>query len=289
MRSTSSRGTGTDSARWSAWAWTRPSATVMAGSSTANSSPPRRATSPAAWVRSRSPLAMIRRSPALCPSVSLTSLKSSRSSSSTTPRASSRVMAALTASLKARRFGSPDKGSCNASWARCSTICSRRNTVSRAPPPPPRGRPASRRPGRRPGRRSRGRKDRSHTMRTARTPRAPRRGAATASRGLAGRVGTPLGAAVATATATPPSRSSPPSDSSRPLGRSSGWPSRAGCHQAAPPLPFPVVVGRVKVVVSTVEPGPCVRQTRRCGPPDDAPPTGARARRPPGGRSARRA
>ena len=68
---------------------TAASASIPA-SSTANSSPPRRATirvptppTPLPLSRSRCPVTLSNRSPALCPRVSLTSLKSSRSSSST--------------------------------------------------------------------------------------------------------------------------------------------------------------------------------------------------------------
>ena len=101
---------------------------VTPGSRTANSSPPSRATSPVASSLEPSPVTVSRRSPALWPRVSLTSLKSSRSSSSTAPLVAVACMAASTASLKPA--GSrPVSGSCSASCARSSATSRSRSTA----------------------------------------------------------------------------------------------------------------------------------------------------------------
>ena len=91
-------------------------------SSTANSSPPRRAarSSSRSEPRRRSATVTSSASPAACPSVSLTLLKSSRSRNSTAGAVPSRVSAASTRSENSERFARPVSGSCRASCARRS-------------------------------------------------------------------------------------------------------------------------------------------------------------------------
>mmetsp|Transcript_41310 Transcript_41310/g.100812 ORF Transcript_41310/g.100812 Transcript_41310/m.100812 type:complete len:213 (+) Transcript_41310:2-640(+) len=108
------------------------------GSSTANSSPPTRATESSLrkLLASRPPTAWSTASPAAWPSVSLIRLKWSRSSATMawpSPQRCSRSCSSTRASSQARRFSSPVKASvlasrCNSAWACCSSRCLRRNS-----------------------------------------------------------------------------------------------------------------------------------------------------------------
>ena len=99
--------------------------------STANSSPPSRATVSAARsaLRSRSPQISSRRSPAAWPSESLTCLKSSRSRNATTAASPAASASAIRFSSSAR-FGSPVRESVNASA--CSSSSRRRRRPARS-------------------------------------------------------------------------------------------------------------------------------------------------------------
>lgn len=111
-------------------------ATSMEGSeasssSTANSSPPSRATVsvPRTQPRIRAPACTSSTSPAACPSESLTSLKSSRSMHSTAGERSparSAVMAAESRSHSSVRFARPVSGS----WRACAAMVSSRRRLS---------------------------------------------------------------------------------------------------------------------------------------------------------------
>ena len=107
------------------------------GRTTANSSPPSRATTSVSRMRASSTLAMsaITRSPAGWPSVSLTCLKLSRSSISSAPTVCSRRLRAISvrrSSPKRRRFFNPVSGSWLACWRSSCIRSLRLQTRTRA-------------------------------------------------------------------------------------------------------------------------------------------------------------
>ena len=112
-----------------------PSSALNAGNTTANSSPPRRATRSLSRMYSRSRFATprSRASPASCPSVSLITLKRSRSIIKSDTLPPSRLRSLINSSSCSRssaRFGSFVSSSCRARW-RISPSSSLRSVTSR--------------------------------------------------------------------------------------------------------------------------------------------------------------